>query len=72
MSKEFIEREQGPSVDQENVRETQQPWWRRPKEEANSSYNELGHGNGHMTLSLNDLFRSTKEEFVQVCHCLCI
>jgi hypothetical protein len=31
-------------VDQENVRETKQNWWKRTKEEVDSSPNELGHG----------------------------
>jgi hypothetical protein len=28
----------------EDVRETQQPWWKRTKEEVDSSSSELGHG----------------------------
>jgi hypothetical protein len=41
---QFIVRDQRPSMDQEDVREMQQPWWRRPKEEVDSSSSELGHG----------------------------
>jgi hypothetical protein len=44
MSEKFIEQEKRPSMDQEDVRETQQPWWRRTKEEVDSSSSELGHG----------------------------
>jgi hypothetical protein len=31
-------------VDQEDVREMQQPWWKRNKEEVDSSSCKLGHG----------------------------
>jgi hypothetical protein len=39
-----VEQEKKPFVDQEDVRETQQPWWKRTKEEVDSSSSELGHG----------------------------
>jgi hypothetical protein len=44
MPEEFVEQEQRQSVDQEDAREMQQPWWKRTKEEADSSSCELGHG----------------------------
>jgi hypothetical protein len=40
----FIEQEQRPSMNKEHVKEMQQPSLRRPKEEVDSSYSELGHG----------------------------
>jgi hypothetical protein len=44
MLEQFIEQEKRPSMDQEDMRETQQPWWKRTKEEVDSSSSELGHG----------------------------
>ena len=43
MKKQFIEKEHTPSMDQEDVRETQQPWQKRTKEEVDSSSSKLGH-----------------------------
>jgi len=44
MLEQFVEQEKKPFIDQEDVRETQQPWCKRTKEGVNSSSNELGHG----------------------------
>jgi hypothetical protein len=41
MSEKFVEQEKKPSVDQEDVRKTNQPWWKRTKKGSSQMVIEI-------------------------------